>query len=246
MNPRFFLSVVVVFCQMFVTAHLAEACNRCGIFGRGCRFVHAPVHHAPVVVKEVVQRDVIQNLIFNNIAPIGDLAPRGDTVYGVSRALEFVAPNSALYLDNAKRSLEVSSEFTAAARGLDSEILDVERTNARGRAVEAAFRALRDETTTTRSTTTKITLRNGIPVFDEPLPAEPEPVARGVGLTCARCHTGDGDGAKKFLMDGPLTLQQFVRAKAAVDAGDMPPKSNLTEAEKALEVLKLSRLVPAQ
>jgi hypothetical protein len=226
----------------------ASACGKCGIFGRGCRYVaptyHAPVYHAPAVVKEVVQRDVIQNLIFNNISPIGDLSPRGDTVYGVSRALEYSAPSSALYLDNTRRLIETASEFTAAARGLDSEILEVEKTNARGRAVEAAFRALREETSTTRSTTTRITLRNGVPVFEEEVPAEPIPQPRAfAGLNCATCHGPEGKAAKAFLMDGPLTLEQFARAKEAVESGAMPPKSNLTDAEKLSLVAKLGAQV---
>jgi hypothetical protein len=248
MNPRLFIAIVIVFFELFAITSSADACNRCGIFGRGCRYVapvyHAPVYKAPHVVKEVVQRDVIQNLIFNNISPIGDLSPRGDTVYGVSRALEYSAPSSALYLDNTRRLIETASEFTAAARGLDSEILDVEKTNARGRAVEAAFRALRDETETTRSSTTRITLRNGIPVFEEEVPAEPIPQPRAfAGFNCATCHGPEGKAAKTFLMDGPLSLDDFARAKEAVESGKMPPKSNLTEAEKLSLVAKLGAQV---
>jgi mono/diheme cytochrome c family protein len=247
MNPRFLTAIVFVFFELFAIANVADACNRCGIFGRGCRYVapayHAPVYHAPAVVKEVVQRDVIQNLIFNNIAPPGDLSPRGDTVYGVSRALEYSAPSSALYLDNTRRLIETASEFTAAARGLDSEILDVEKTNARGRAVEAAFRALRDETSTTRSTTTRITLRNGVPVFEEEVPAEPIQPRAFAGFNCATCHGPEGKAAKAFLLDGPLSLDDFARAKEAVEAGTMPPKSNLTESERLSLVAKLGGLV---
>jgi hypothetical protein len=248
MNPRFLIAIVIVFFELFAIANVADACGKCGIFGRGCRYsapvYHTPVYKAPHVVKEVVQRDVIQNLIFNNIAPPGDLSPRGDTVYGVSRALEYSAPSSALYLDNTRRLIETASEFTAAARGLDADILDVEKTNARGRAVEAAFRALREETSTTRSTTTRITLRNGVPVFEEEVPPQPIPQPRAfAGFNCATCHGPEGKAAKAFLMDGPLSLDDFARAKEAVESGTMPPKANLSESEKLSLVAKLGGLV---
>lgn len=243
---RYIFAVIAFVAMLFTFLADASACGRCGIFGRGCRFA-ASAHHVPhVAAKEVVQRDVIQNLIFNNIAPPGDLAPRGTTVYGLSRALEFNAPNSALYLDNARRSLEVSSEFTSAARGLDSEILDVERTNARGRAVEAAFRALREDTTeTTRSTTTTIRLRNGVPVFDEQdeLPPVPRaPLAVGA-LTCTKCHGPEGKAFKAFPMDGPITFERYLQGKAEIEAGRMPPNAGLNETQQDHAVLQLGRLV---
>jgi len=208
------------------------------IFRRGCNTCYAApkvFHHAPAVVK---QPDFLQTFVFNNISPPGDLSPRGDTVYGVSRALEYNSPNSALYLDNARRALEVSSEFTSAARGVDADILAAATVDAQGRAVEAAFRALKPDITA-RSTTTTIRLRNGIPEF-----TEETPVARG-GFSCAKCHTGDGAGAKRYSLDGPLTLEKYLQGKEAIESGSMPPKPAppLSESEKAIAVLRLGRLV---
>lgn len=245
MNPRIFFACVVFVCEMLASNQLM-ACNRCGIFGRGCRFAHAPVvHHAPAAI--VKAPDSIQNFVFNNIAPPGDLSPRGDTVYGVARALEYNSPNSALYLDNARRALEFAGETTISARTIDSLTLDAAQVDARGRAVEAAFRALApDGAAVTRSTTTRVTIRNGLPVIDEQ--PDPQPVARGLGgqISCLKCHAVDGSAAEKFVIDDTFDLNQFTRARAAIDSGDMPPKSRLTEAEKARELLRLGRLVPVQ
>lgn len=239
MNPRIFFACIVFACEMFAANQLM-ACNRCGIFGRGCRFAHVPVHHAPAVVKAP---DTIQNFVFNNIAPPGDLSPRGETVYGVARALEYNSPNSALYLDNVRRALEFAGESTVSARTIDSLTLDAAQVDARGRAVEAAFRALAPaDGSVTRSTTTRVTIKNGIPQIDE----EPQPVARSGQMSCLKCHAVDGSAAKRFVIDDTFDIDQMARAKAAIESGDMPPKSNLTEAEKLRLVLQLGRLVPVQ
>jgi hypothetical protein len=242
MNPRIFFAIVVVFCELVATAELS-ACNRCGIFGRGCRFAHAPVHHAPAAI--VKAPDTIQNFVFNNIAPPGDLSPRGETVYGVARALEYNSPNSALYLDNVRRALEFAGESTISARTIDSLTLDAAQVDARGRAVEAAFRSLApDSSSVTRSTSTRVTIKNGIPQIDD----EPAAVPRGAigGISCMKCHAADGSAAKRFVIDDTFDIDQMAKAKAAIESGDMPPKSNLTEAEKLRLVLQLGRLVPAQ
>lgn len=242
-----YVIVAWVFIAMSLAAGPAWSCNRCGRFGRSC-----VSHHVPHVEKAVVvqQPDSIQNFVFNNIAPPGDLSPRGATVYGLSRALEYNSPNPALYLDNAKRSLEVSSEFTAAARGLDSEILQAASIDARGRAVEAAFRALQSqETRGIRATGYRVTIKNGLPEFGEMPEEAPQPrAAIGAGLTCLKCHNKEAAHAPEGIVidGGAISLEQFALYSRMVNAGTMPPKSNLTEAERAAEVLKLSRLVPAQ
>lgn len=248
MNNKLFCAIAIAFAELFVTAELSQA----QIFGRrsGCStghcYVPPVVHHVPVVHHEpalVKAPDLIQTFVFNNIAPPGDLSPRGTTIYGVSRALEYNSPSSALYLDNTRRALEVASEFTSAARGVDSEILAAASIDAQGRAVEAAFRALKPDVTA-RSTTTTIRLRNGFPVFEE----EPQAVPRGAvgGFTCLKCHAADSGNAgalARYKLDGPLSLEQYAKGKAAIEAGTMPPKTALAPIEKDRLVLQLGKLV---
>lgn len=238
MNHKLFCAIVIAFVELFATAELSHA----QIFGRrGCSSgtcYTPPVYHAPAVVKSP---DFVQTFVFNNIAPPGDLSPRGDTLYGVSRALEYNSPSSALYLDIARRSLEVASEMGGNARGVDAEILQAASIDAQGRAVEAAFRALKpDVAARSTSTTTRITLKNGLPVFEE----EPQPRAAFGGVTCLKCHAPDGSAAAKFVIDDTYDLAKHMKAEAAIESGVMPPKSNLTPAEKASLRLQLGRLVP--
>lgn len=235
MNHKLFCATVIVFVELFAASQAHAQ-----LFGRrGCSTGHCFTPHvAPTVVKSP---DFVQTFVFNNIAPPGDLSPRGLTTYGVARALEYNSPNSALYLDNARRALEVSSEFTSAARGVDADILAAATVDAQGRAVEAAFRALKpDVTATARSTTTTIRLRNGIPEFTD----EAAPVARGAGFSCLNCHAAGASNADKFVIDDTFTLEKWQQAEDAINAGRMPPKSALTPAEKAAVKLKLGKLVP--
>jgi hypothetical protein len=110
MKPCYLAMIVGVFFELFVTANVAQPCGKCGVFGRGCRY-SAPVYHAKPYVAPVVVKapDNISTFIFNNVADPGFLAARSDTVYGVSRALEYSAPSSALYLDNTRRLIETAS-----------------------------------------------------------------------------------------------------------------------------------------
>lgn len=102
------LRIAVAFLLALVVADSADACTRCGLFGRRCRFAHqviAPVVVAtPVIVEEVpvVQQPstlVIQN---NYNAPNGAaaalIAQPGNTVYGLQQAAQplLIDPNEHL------------------------------------------------------------------------------------------------------------------------------------------------------
>lgn len=258
----------VLFSWLFIfAALLAPAFAQAQIFRRGgCFNGHCAPHvvHAAPVVKEIFQApDNLQTFIFNNIAPPGPLNPTADTVYGVSRALEWNAPNGALIHDNVRRSLDFATSATIEGRQLDSEIVRVATIDSegraageRGRAFAEAFRAFNGDPQQARGVgfeQVTLTLRNGkveaIQRLDpqqlqQPVGDAPQPrLALGAGVGCAKCHTGDGEGAKKFSLDGPLSLEDFARGEAAINSGAMPPKSNLSKIERSMEVLKLGRLV---
>lgn len=221
----------------------ASACNRCGIFGRGCRF--APAHHVPHVEKVAVQERAVQNFIFNNIAPVGDLAPRGTTIYGLSRALDYTAPTSALYQDNLRRLIDLGTELTVSSRDIDSNLTRALEIDAKGRAIEAGFRALASDTSTeTRSRSVKVTIReDGTPDIthlDEPqgIPREAppsevlgqagrrEPANVFWGLGCVQCH-GSKDPKGGVTLSGVVGDDLFkraaLRATATEDEKLMPP-----------------------
>lgn len=104
------LRIAVAFLLALVVADSADACTRCGLFGRRCRFAHhvvAPVVVAhPVVVEAVPEYPaaapstlVIQN---NYNAPNGAaaalIAQPGNTVYGLQQAAQplLIDPNEHL------------------------------------------------------------------------------------------------------------------------------------------------------
>lgn len=257
----------VAFIVLMAFASTALPCNRCGRFGNSCSFraVHH-VPHAPYVAPAIVKSpDFIQNIQFFHVAPVGDISPRADTVFGTSRTISYNAPNSALYLDQNRRSQESISEGTAAARGLDSEfyalagvIEEGQAAESRARGFAEAFRAFQGEPRARGIGLEQVTisLKNGKvesiqrvdPLANPTLPAQdPAPVPRSFGgLTCLKCHAPEGSAATKFVIDETFDEAKFAKAKLRIDDGSMPPKGNLTEAEKARELLRLSRLVPVQ
>lgn len=90
------LRFAVAFLLALVVADSADACTRCGLFGRRCRFAHqvaVPVVVAtPVIVEEVPVVQQPQTLVIQNNynAPNGAaaalIAQPGNTVYGLQQA----------------------------------------------------------------------------------------------------------------------------------------------------------------
>ncbi len=91
MNGRkILLWCLVAFAIGSVLAESASACNRCGLFGRRCRFAHVAVVDQFAVTPYAAAPSVltIQN---NYNAPNGAaafLAPQGQTVYGLAQAAQ--------------------------------------------------------------------------------------------------------------------------------------------------------------
>ena len=92
------LRIAALFLLSIVVADSADACTRCGFFGRRCRFAHqvvAPVVVAtPVIVEEVPVVQQPQTLVIQNNynAPNGSaaalIAQPGNTVYGLQQAAQ--------------------------------------------------------------------------------------------------------------------------------------------------------------
>lgn len=92
------LRFAVAFLLALIVADSADACTRCGFFGRRCRFAHqvvAPVVVAtPVIVEEVPVVQQPQTLVIQNNynTPNGSaaalIAQPGNTVYGLQQAAQ--------------------------------------------------------------------------------------------------------------------------------------------------------------
>lgn len=249
MNHKLFCAIVIVFVELFATAQLSQA----QIFGRrGCSSGYcAPVYHAPAVVQ---QRDIIQQIFF--AAPAGYIAPVGETVIGLQRALELNAPDAKDFLNNSNNHISAASASSASARQVSSDILAVESLNAQERTIRAksqgfvdGVRALAGESTSSdQPRAVLLTLRNGVyeSVREIKPDAEQQPVPRAAagGISCLKCHAVDGSAAAKFVIDDTFNFAKYQKAKAAVESGAMPPKSALSDSEKDAVVWQLGKLVP--
>jgi len=252
-----YVSLFFAFCFFVLTLVPASfGCNRCGLFGNKCRFAPVVHHAAPVVAKTP---DFNQNIIFNNIAPPIDLAPRGETVYGLSRALSYNAPNSALYHDNVRRALEFSGEATGLAKALDSEfyglaatIEDGEAAATRARGFAEAFRAFQGEPKARGVGFEQVTIsmKNGkvesIQRVDPLANSDQVATPRGIGgglfatLGCTTCHSGDkpkGDLDLSGLVSNEKFQLSLQRAADPNENNRMPPKEKPRLPARKLQLL---------
>jgi hypothetical protein len=100
------LLALLVLLAVWLTATPADACHRCGIFGRGCRFNHVPavIHAAPYVAPAYGN----QTFNFINSYPL-NLIPGGNSVYGYNLAAQPLALDVPLVLDRSARLAEAFS-----------------------------------------------------------------------------------------------------------------------------------------
>ena len=84
----------------------SQACNKCGIFGRGCRYYSAPAYVAPAAV--VAQPSV---LVVQNAYP-APIAQQGSTVFGYQAYSAAYSVNPAEVL---RQAAELSKAATATA-----------------------------------------------------------------------------------------------------------------------------------
>lgn len=101
------LRIAALFLLSLIVADSADACTRCGLFGRRCRFAHqvaVPVFvETPVIVQDVAAAAPSTLVIQNNYnAPNGAaaalIAQPGNTVYGLQQAAQplLIDPNEHL------------------------------------------------------------------------------------------------------------------------------------------------------
>lgn len=221
----------------------ASACNRCGLFGRRCRFSSHIQHVA------YAPPSTSTNIIFNNLYPASPylLAQGGQSIYGVQSAAGAYGDSPALFMDRAARftelALQQSGDATAAFNEtgrLALELNDAADRRAKNTALAlSAMEANREPS----SQVLQIQIQDGVMSIVQPPAAQPlEAPAIITAATCAKCHTGEKP-PKGIVLDGsqPFDLEA---AMTAVISGKMPPKLSvpLTPQEKAAVTAGLFRL----
>jgi mono/diheme cytochrome c family protein len=218
----------------------AEACNRCGLFGRGCRF-QATSYYYPVVQQE--HPASVQNFVFNNSYPV---APLGNSVYGYSLAATAHGLDAAQVLDRSARLVEMAitsgqralGEHNATVQGALQLGADIDRRTKNTLLAVSAIQANQDSAAaaSSQSLSFKATVTNGrlaIESLDPPAGDGQRDGAAAQALgtyslrQCAACH--DGRGTNKtptsFSLDGTMQLsrEQLEACATAVIEGRMPP-----------------------
>jgi len=100
---RFAVIATVFIGSLFAMGQSSEACSRCGIFGRGCRYSYYPTYYQPVQYQPP-----ISNFVFNNSYPVPYLAQQGNTAYGYSMSALPYQVDVAGGFDRAGRLAEVA------------------------------------------------------------------------------------------------------------------------------------------
>lgn len=113
------LLLALVALLSLVAVDSAESCQRCGIFGRGCRFAHQVVQQVVAVAEPTPS---VQNFVFNNQFPVAGIAtalglPAGNTVYGYSLAASAYTLDPAQVLDRSARLTELAINGGRSALG---------------------------------------------------------------------------------------------------------------------------------
>lgn len=240
-------SLIVLLCLASLASQ-ADACGRCGLFGRGCRFsshvvvqqAYAPAYAAPAAS--------VQNFVFSNSFPVPYLQ-QGNTAFGYSLAAAPYSFDSAAYMDRASRFQELALEtaqtgingFNANAAALTGLADAVDRRTKNTMLAIAGIQANQQSAApgananAFQTYTLRATVRNGVLSIEreEPQPqpgvVDPGlPVPGGVQafdsnglLSCAKCHDGRGTHhePKEVILDGSVALDDRTYQRVVQSVG---------------------------
>ena len=229
-------SFVILFALVasVLAADTADACNRCGLFGRRCRFVHH--HQQAVVLKQIdhYQQPSTTLNIVNNY-PNALLAPQGTADYGISLANSIQPLGSDFYGKQSARLLEHSVDTLKLSAGLAVEETDhLERLQLKALQTQElatyvdGVRALRAGESNAAQQVLKFHLSaKGIESAGHASqPAgEPGGLQAVFATACARCHSGEKAKGGLQLDDG-LTQAELEAMQEQIASGAMPPKES--------------------
>lgn len=269
------ITVTAFLITAFAVSITAEACNRCGIFGRGCHFAHQQV--SCVQAAPAAATNASTNFVFNNTFPTPYLlsGQQGSSVYGYSLASAPYHLDANLFMDRAARFTELALQNsddankafaanTAQAMALNDS---ADRRTKNTLLALSAIQANSDPNQTQKPLSFQATVTNGRlsirqieggqsgSALTGSGPRGPTGFALGL---CSKCHDGSGKNGtpQGFSLDGSQTITQgqYDASIAKIKSGEMPPPSKsqpLTPVEAvditaALCGLKSGPILPAQ
>ncbi len=239
---------ILVASVVLLSAMPAEACHRCGLFGRKCRFVQQPLVLADQFAYDSYSaggyQAAGQTIIFNNaIAQPPLLAPQASTLYGVQSSAQAYMLNPDAALNLAKEYLNQSAETRVAALALSDSGAEILRQQGNVALALAAMQANSappaGTSSVVRSQSFTVRQQNGQVTVESTNQAGTQN-----GFTCAKCHSGPNakDG---LVFDGKtlITCEQVLRGIGAINAGKMPKGVSLDAVQRLEHIDALTRLV---
>lgn len=230
--------VLLILLFFMAMSEAASACNRCGLFGRRCRFVS---HHVPVT-KHVAHGHAYQKVVPTTTINIANIYPQGNTVYGsVAAAAPLYATNPALAITASQRAIDGGTAALTAAIGVahatNQQIAELGKIQALTAHLKAGMQGNQAQS----STTLKITQSGGKMQIEQvagdggttqtQVPSAPVQPAVGGGTSflqakCASCHGKDKaqpaggvyiDGATKISGDMGMRIAEILAGKNVPD-----------------------------
>lgn len=239
MRTTIYLIAVLAAALLFADA--ADACSRCGLFNRRCRFqhrqavvlkqVHQPAYQAPATTLNIV-----------NNYPNALLAPQGDAHYGYSLrnaiqplTSDFYGKQSARLLDHSQEILKLSAGMAVSETDhLEKLQLKALETQELAQYVEG-IKAIRSGSSSVQQTLRLQLSGDGIKQGQSPTVATADDhrdCLNVFGNACARCHSGESAKGGLRLDDG-ITAAELEAMQEAIDSGKMPPDDGTAIRERA-------------
>lgn len=219
----------------------ANACERCGLFGRKCRF--SGYYYPKVLVQEAAYQAPSQTIIFNN-AIAQPLAPQGSTLYGVSLASQGYLLNPESMRNLAEQYLSLSSEVVDQAMAANATSAEVLRQQGNVTLAIAAMQANSQPAPAATAAgvskqTVTIRQQGGTTTVESGVASE-----LGAGFTCAKCHSG-ANAKAGLVFDGETLLDcdTILAGIAAVKSGKMPKGVTLSDGEKLEHIGALTKML---
>lgn len=243
-------SIVVALLVVVSFASSAEACNRCGLFGRKCR--NQAVYYSPIYKQQAAYYP-------QHILNIANVYPQGSSVYSAGSAAQLYAVNPELAITSATRVADGAIQSLQAAIKLgESNIGQV----AEVAKIQAATEHLRLAMSAGQQQSSNLTLRitqgaGGIqvqqvqdPGSDQPPPRDDQPSTSMLSQKCAKCHGVDlaqPKGGLYFDVGATVNSEQFADSMVVLSGVNVPEPmkalvESLTDQEKGQLIQELRDL----
>lgn len=242
-------TLIVVFGVAILSVQTADACSRCGIFGRGCKFVKQAVVVKPSYGYQYQQPQNVTNLSIVNAYP------PGTAQYGVAQLAQAYQPNPDLSVTlSAKIAEQATSGLTAAIQAQSMAMqstIELQRLALATEHMRAAMGSGQQQHTTSGSLSLEVRQGTGS-VAGGATDGQPTPPGSLLRDKCSQCHgvTLQAPKAGIYYDAGHvLDSSSAVAAMRVVSGLDVPEPmrdiiQSLTQEERCsllLEIATLSR-----